>query len=150
VTACDDMLDAPRRPGPRGGVEIGRIWYSFIVASVPAPSVVTLTLQGQLTRDALALELRRAEAELREDSSMIVDCVAMEDYEPEARVLFVNWHRKHRLQRVAVITENRLWHMLVSAMSLASGQRMRAFSEVPAAREWLIGQSPSRSSRPAK
>ncbi|NOY91371.1 MAG: STAS/SEC14 domain-containing protein [Deltaproteobacteria bacterium] len=87
----------------------------------------------------MQLELGRAESELRAGTSMIVDCASMDDYDADARALFVDWHREHRKQfgSVAVITDKRLWHMLVSAMSLASGQRMRAFNDLAQARNWL-------------
>jgi len=101
--------------------------------------IVTLTLRGHLTRTSLQIELGRAESELRAGTSMIVDCAAMDDYDADARTLFVDWHREHRKQfgSVAVITDKRLWHMLVSAMSLASGKRMRAFNDLGEARSWL-------------
>ncbi len=42
-----------------------------------------------------------------------------------------------RINRVAVITEKILWHMVVAAMAVASGQTMKAFDSVDAAEAWL-------------
>lgn len=92
-----------------------------------------------MTRESLDAALSRAEPKLKDGAAMIVECLAMTGYDSEARARFVDWHRDHRgkIRAVAVVTDNRLWHMVVSVMSLASSQRMRAFETVQAADVWL-------------
>jgi hypothetical protein len=53
----------------------------------------------------------------------------MTGYDSDARSLFVAWNADHkkRIRCVAVITDKALWHVVVSAMSLASRQRIKAF-----------------------
>jgi hypothetical protein len=101
--------------------------------------IVTVTFVGHLSRDVLDAELGSAKRNIGAGAGMVVDCLAMSDYDAEARDHFVKWHREHRdrLRGVAVVTEKRLWHMIVSAMALASGQRMKAFDTVDEARAWL-------------
>ena len=57
----------------------------------------------------------------------------------EARERFVEWNRQHRarLRAVAVVTENRMYHMVISAMAMASGQRMKGFATFDAAHAWV-------------
>ncbi len=71
--------------------------------------------------------------------SLLIDCRQMSGYDVEARSAFVAWNKRwrSRLHRVAILTENRLWHVLVSAMALASGQEMRAFFGRSDAERWL-------------
>ena len=68
----------------------------------------------------------------------MVDCSAMTGYDTEARVAFVDWARSNRkrLARIAIVTNNALWHMVISAMRLASSTEMKAFSDVGPARAW--------------
>ncbi len=100
-----------------------------------------LSLPGHLTRASLASELERvpSDAQPSEAGTLLVDCGAMTGYDPDARALFVEWNREHRdrFRRVAVVTQKKLWHMVIAAMSLASQQEMRAFSSSSEAEEWL-------------
>ena len=63
----------------------------------------------------------------------------MTGYDREAREEFVAWHRQSasHVVRVAVVTENMLWHLVVSAMALASGKAMKPFDSMAAAQNWL-------------
>jgi hypothetical protein len=38
---------------------------------------------------------------------------------------------------VAVLTDKPLWRMVVAAMAVASGQKMKAFTALDKARSWL-------------
>ncbi len=101
-----------------------------------------VTLTGHLTRRALEQALQGATERLGEGShpvALIVDCRTMTDYDADARALFVSWNARFRprINRVAVITEKILWHMVVAAMAVASGQTMKAFDSVDAAETWL-------------
>ncbi len=100
-----------------------------------APVVV---LRGRLTPFGLldALSELSLEGDL---GALIFDCREMTDYEPEARELFVRWHRTHRgrIGAVAIVTDRPLWHLVISAMALASGQTMKAFSDLEDARRWV-------------
>ncbi len=106
--------------------------------------IVTLDLSNHLTAPALATMLAPLTERLRRDAQalrLLLDCRTMTGYDGEARAHFVEWNTAHRrrVERVAVVTGNTLWHMVVSAMSLASRQEMRAFSELDPARSWLSG-----------
>ena len=74
-------------------------------------------------------------------SGLIVDCREMTSYDSEARSAFVTWNRSHRqhLERVAIITDKLLWHMVIRTMSLASGQTMRPFDGIEDAQAWVSG-----------
>jgi hypothetical protein len=103
---------------------------------------VHVTLTGHLTRDALEEALDGATRRLGQDFhqvALIVDCRTMTGYDADARALFASWNARFRsrINRVAVITEKVLWHMVVAAMAVASGQRMKAFDSMEAADAWL-------------
>lgn len=102
---------------------------------------MVLRLEGHLTLESLELAL--ASLSVSQLRPLLVDCTKMDSYEAAARERFVEWHREHRavISGVAVVTDNRLWHMIVSAMSLASGQKMRAFADAEAAHVWLSAPS---------
>ena len=108
----------------------------------PSP-IHTVELVDHLTVDALNRALERVAA--GPAVGLIVDCRRMTDYDADARRRFVEWHRERRgdFRAVAVVTEKSLWHMIVSAMSLASGQRMRAFDTLAEANTWLASQAES-------
>jgi hypothetical protein len=50
---------------------------------------------------------------------------------------------KHRsqLSAIAILTEKKLWHMVVSAMALASRTEMRAFADATETDQWLQGKA---------
>jgi hypothetical protein len=114
--------------------------------------VVELQLVGHLTGASLGRELgalsARLDAELR--YGLLVECSAMTDYELDARGVFTAWLATHRalLMRIAVVTDKRLWHLVVSAMALASRTPMRAFSDHREALRYLADGAP-RASRSA-
>jgi hypothetical protein len=98
-----------------------------------------VVLGGHLTRDDLASALARVSVRTSERCGLVVDCRTMTGYDAEARAHFVEWNREHRksIVGIAIVTDNRLWSMVIGAMSLASSQRMRAWSTVEDARAWL-------------
>ncbi len=105
---------------------------------------VDVTLTGHLTREVLAQALDGATGRLGDgfhQVALIVDCRSMTGYDADARALFVSWNARFRsrIDRVAVITEKVLWHMVVAAMAIASSQRMKAFDRVEKAEAWLSG-----------
>lgn len=99
----------------------------------------TLILQGHLDLANLQGALAEIEGRITPGTKLIVDCNEMTDYDGDARAHFVTWHREHRehIKAVAILTHRPLWHMIVSAMALASGQRMKAFDTREQALEWL-------------
>lgn len=103
-------------------------------------SILEVRLAGHL-READLREALEAAMKTAEGSScgMLFDCLGMTAYDMEARHAFVAWHRAHRgrVRAVAVVTEKMLWHMVVSAMAMASGQTMRAFAKREEAEAWL-------------
>jgi hypothetical protein len=96
-------------------------------------------LIGHLTEASLATSLAALEPRLGgEWTPVLFDCRKMTDYDLAARHAFVRWHAAHRdkISRVAIVTENRLWWMVIHAMSLASGQAMKGFATVDEAIAW--------------
>ena len=108
---------------------------------VLTPEVPTVTFVGHLERAWLKDTLEGLE--VRTGMGLLVDCSQMTSYEREARTFFVDWHRKNRevIAAVAIVTDNMLYRMIISAMSMASGQTMRAFDDVSSAQHWLIDQN---------
>lgn len=103
---------------------------------------VEVHLEGHLSRDALERALERVVPHLSRAAGLaglFIDCRGMTDYDLDARHAFVEWNRKWRprVRRVAIVTSNRLYHMVIGGMALASGQAMRAFADADAARGWL-------------
>lgn len=106
-----------------------------------------MTLSGHLTEKDLEAALAPLTSRLRGTMTsyrLRLDCRRMIGYEAPARALFVEWNRtyRRRIDRVAIVTSNTLWHMVIRAMSLASNQEMRPFDEPAAAAEWLARGSP--------
>jgi hypothetical protein len=103
--------------------------------------VLTLNLRGHLTKAALERELLSLEPDLTNGSNraVLVDCTAMQAYDLDARSTFTQWLSRHRarLSRVAIVTPNTMWHLVVSAMALASRTRLKAFMTLDEARHWL-------------
>jgi hypothetical protein len=92
----------------------------------PRPDVYGLiepALKGEF--EALERFLSRQQTRI----GLVVDCTAMTAYTPEARALFVEWHRANRecIHAVGIVTTNMLWHMIVRTMALAT---MRPFVEL--------------------
>ena len=100
--------------------------------------VIDMVLLGRLTRSKLEEALSKIPDDL-EGFGLLVDCTNMQSYDADARSTFVEWNRKNatRIAKVAVVTNRSLWHMVVSAMSFASSQDMRAFGEPSEAYDWM-------------
>ncbi len=97
-------------------------------------------LQGHLTEPTLALTLGAAATQLDVGTcAMMIDCLAMEGYDPDARRAFVEWHKRHKahVSAVAIVTDKASWRLVISTMALASGQRMKPFTDRAAAENWL-------------
>ncbi len=104
--------------------------------------ILEIRLTGHLTAPDLEAAFARLAPRLRAATTtygLVVDCAEMTGYDAEARERFVEWNRAHHAQiaRIAIVTQNRLWHMVISAMSLATSQPMRPFDDRDAARAWL-------------
>ena len=99
-------------------------------------------LDGHLTRVQLERVLAQLADELAEGSApVLLDCTRMDGYDLDARHAFVDWNQRWREQvpRVAIVTANRLYHVVIGAMSLASGQAMKGFLTRDEALAWLRG-----------
>jgi hypothetical protein len=72
-------------------------------------------------------------------AGLIVDCLQMTGYDAAARSLFVEWNKAHlhQLTAIGIVTRHIMWHVVISSMSLASGQKMKAFTSVHEAEVWL-------------
>ncbi len=101
--------------------------------------IVEVALVGHLSKPVLASALQRATEPAPGLFGLLCDCLGMSSYDMDAREAFVAWNRdyRERVAAVAIVTEKTLWHMVVSTMSMASGQRMRAFRKPDDARRWL-------------
>ena len=103
-------------------------------------AVVRGRLSGHLTTPLLQEETTRLDTLLpRQGGFLSLDCLEMTAYDPDARSAFVGWAR-HRLQggsKVAIVTQKPLWSMVIGAMALVSGVKMRAFSSVDEGGVWL-------------
>lgn len=110
-----------------------------------AVQTVDLNLTGQLT--AAVLEAALHDLGLRAPRGrlwmLLVDCSAMADYDVQARADFVRWLRKNRSRfpSIAVVTSNRLWHLVVATMALASSTSLKAFDSRSSAESWLAAQA---------
>lgn len=106
-------------------------------------TLVEMRFEGVLTTEALHAGFSSIQPAI--DGSavpvvLLVDCRGMTDYTIEARAAFVAWNieNRPRIRRVAIVTARPLWQMVVSAMALATSQALRPFSDVDAARKWLL------------
>lgn len=92
---------------------------------------------GHLSQESLAAALAPCPVDV---ARVLFDCTNMTGYDLATRHSFVEWNRaRPKLERVAIITDNALWHMVVGAMSLASGRTMRCFASLEAGQAWLEG-----------
>ena len=112
----------------------------LVFVNMPPP--IRVDLVGHLTRHSLAVALDRATSSIAGESqpvALLVDCRQMSGYDADARALFVSWNSSHRsrVRRVAILTSNPVWHMVIAAMAVASGQKMKAFTHPDAAGAWL-------------
>ena len=104
---------------------------SFVGFQRPGATLLSHSSQQSLPRRGLAV-----------NTVCFVACVAplkTTGYSAAARDTFVDWFRRNQkaIDRTAVVTDNMLWHMVVRAMGLASGQAMKPFDDVDAAEAWL-------------
>ncbi|MCA9699103.1 MAG: STAS/SEC14 domain-containing protein [Myxococcales bacterium] len=103
-------------------------------------------LRGHLTRaqlESVLTEIAEVLAKRPATSPVLLDCSAMTSYDLDARHAFVDWNKswRSRVSQVAIVTSNRLYHVVIATMSLASGQNMRGFAELDAALAWLQGRA---------
>jgi hypothetical protein len=110
--------------------------------------VLEVVIRGQLTRDAMTGLLAPVSVAIKrtpDPCAVLVDCLAMTGYDLDARKIFVEWNAEHRrrVDRVAIVTDKQLWQLVITAMALASGQRMAPFSTRSAGREWAEGRPKS-------
>lgn len=100
-----------------------------------------ITFEGHLTKAQVQQEFNKIEAELEkteEPQSLVVDCSKMTGYESAARTAFVDWNKRWRskLGRVAIVTDNVLWHMVIKMMAKVSSQDMKEFVDINQAIKW--------------
>lgn len=107
-------------------------------------AVIAIELVGYLSAESLESRLapvreQLADVAIAQRACLLVDAQRMTDYDPAASALFVRFgaDQRKRLRRVAIVTNNKLWLMVIAAMSLASGQSMRGFATRELASAWL-------------
>jgi hypothetical protein len=103
---------------------------------------IVMNLSGHLTVAALNDAIRRASDSISHASGavdLVVDAREMTDYDLAARVRFVEWNAEYRgrIRRVAILTSNLAWRMVITAMALASKQQMKAFVTMAEALQWF-------------
>lgn len=103
---------------------------------------VTITYKGQLSVTAVEQSMRVLDDALRnapEGVNLVVNCLAMEGYDAEARRAFQQsvGGRLGSLRHVAVITDRKLWPMIVATMSAMTRVPMRSFGDVQEAEVWF-------------
>jgi hypothetical protein len=107
-----------------------------------AGQLIELTLTGHLTVAALDAAFAPIDVRLRgtgERFGLVVDARKMTGYDEAARSRFVEWnlHNRHRMRRVAILTDKLAWKMVIATMALASRQQMKAFSSLGEAFTWI-------------
>ena len=102
-------------------------------------NAVVVRFEGHLDRTQVHVELGRAARELAPGGALIVDCREMTSYANDARESFIEWNKRHksRIRRVAILTDNLLYRMVISTMRLMTDQDMRAFADEESANEWV-------------
>ncbi len=108
---------------------------------MPSTELLVTELRGHLTRDELERSLARIVPELERVEAkvaVLIDCREMAGYDLDARHAFVEWNSRwrDRIHKVAIVTSNRLYHVVISGMALASGQAMRGFADAEQAEVW--------------
>jgi hypothetical protein len=109
----------------------------------PTQQTLFLSLETELTEESLLRQTGPIDETLRStplDFRLLIDASQMTGYTSEARNAFVEWHRSHkaRCARVAIVTDRKLWHMVIRAMGVASGQPMHPFTDRASAESWLL------------
>ena len=99
-------------------------------------TIAMVRLRGHLTEIALEEALATVPPEA---TALLVDALGMTGYDGKARDTFVAWNARvrDRIGRVAIVTDKPLWRMVITAMGVASRQRMKAFEGEAPARAWL-------------
>lgn len=104
-----------------------------------------LSLRGYLSKESFrqAVERARQSGHINDESScLIVNSLDMTDYDREARAAFVEWiyQRRNALKCVAVVTQQKMWRMVIHAMGLASSVKIQAFEDPRQAEDWIRTQ----------
>lgn len=104
--------------------------------------VLTAKIVGHLDKQNLSGALGPLDAQLAgvgpEGAAVLFDISGMTSYDGEARTAYIQWQtlQRDRLQRIAVVTQRTLWHMVIAAIGLASKVSVKTFSTVAEARRW--------------
>lgn len=137
----------PREPTgshrePTGG--FGTVRSTGTRAAIGSTRVVSVRLLGTLSEHGVYESVQRAEETLDRlgRARLMIDCRRVEGYEGESRDRIVTWARsqRDRVDRVAIVTDNVLWQMVLRTSSLASRQSMRGFTDIEDAFDWLSGR----------
>ncbi len=112
--------------------------------AVGSTRVVSVRLLGTVSEHGVYESVQRAEETLDRlgRARLMIDCRRVEGYEGDSRDRIVKWARsqRDRVDRVAIVTDNVLWQMVLRTSSLASRQSMRGFTDIEDAFDWLSGR----------
>ena len=106
---------------------------------------ISLPLRGHISERSLLDAFQSIQHLIDQSVSqieVIVDCREMDGYDLAARGAFVDWNKlnKRKVSAVAVVTTNKLWHVVVATMAMMSGQTLRAFGTTAEAQQWCASQ----------
>lgn len=109
--------------------------------SIRPTRVVSVRLLGVIGEQGVHESVQRAEETLDRlgRARLLIDSRRVERYEGEARDRIVRWARsqRDRVDRVAIVTDNVLWQMVLRTSSLSSSQAMRGFTDIEDAFDWV-------------
>lgn len=102
---------------------------------------VEIVLPPHLTCVDLERELTRATSEIAQAKrpvGLLVDCRKMQDYETDTRRMFIDWNASQRdkVRSVALVTAKASLRVVIGAMAMSSGQKMKMFDDLQTAQTW--------------
>jgi hypothetical protein len=111
--------------------------------SIGTARVVSIRFRGVVDDRSLRESLERAEETLDRlgRARLLLDCRLVETYAGDARNHLMSWSRAQgdRVDRVAIVTEQVLWSMVIRTSSIGTTQKMRPFADIDEAFDWLSG-----------
>lgn len=108
--------------------------------------VIELSFEGRLEASKVEELLDDIESRSRDRPfRLLVDCSRMKGYEADARRAFAHWQSKRglKLDRTAIITTERMWHAMVTAMAVLVDRPMRVLDTRELALDWLHSDASS-------
>ena len=103
--------------------------------------IAEVRLQGHLTDASLRQALPSVDivGAPADGIGVLIDALPMTGYDLDARSAFVDWAKQTRgkVRRIAIVTSNPLWRVVINGMGLATRQPIRPFDARAEAELWL-------------